>query len=213
VADTPKRKNDPVHFKNVADALTLAADLRHRREFVGAEKLYREIIATDRKSAAAYYGLAMVLYRTARHDKAIRCFKAAIALAPRRAEYANKLGEAHLLSRSVDEAEAVFQRAINRGAADTVTYTSLSAIHIWNGDADKAKDMLCAGVSRHPIMPGDSEDGRRPTLLRLRGAENAHCRPAAAYKRFSRAPHFPRVTSWMSTVTGWLTSWWARITF
>jgi len=176
MADLLKDRTGLQQHTKLGNVLKIARDSVRAGRNSEAEQMYRKIIGTDRRCATAHFGLAIILYRTNRRKQSLVHFKTAIALEPHNVGYANRLGQACLYLRELEKAKAVFQHAIDQGAANAITYAGLSAIHLWQENSEIARSVFLEGIKRHPIMSLDRGKGQRTTLLRLRGAENAHSR-------------------------------------
>jgi tetratricopeptide (TPR) repeat protein len=86
---------------------------RHRAgRLTEAERIYRQILATDAHHADSLHLLGMIAYQGGSHDAAVEMIRKAIAAGPREAPYHADLGTVLQAQGKLDEAAACYGRAL-----------------------------------------------------------------------------------------------------
>jgi tetratricopeptide (TPR) repeat protein len=92
--------------------LATARIAEHEKEWLAAEKAYRDALALQPERGATYNSLGYALLRLGRTDDAIAAFRRYVELSPDDANAYDSLGEGLLAAGKVVEAEASYRRAL-----------------------------------------------------------------------------------------------------
>jgi Flp pilus assembly protein TadD len=92
--------------------LLFATALRETGDLEAARRVFEELLRRDAESAAAHHGLARTLDRNRDFELAEVHYRRAVALEPRRADYANDLGFSRLAAGDWASAEAALRAAL-----------------------------------------------------------------------------------------------------
>ncbi|MEM6995430.1 MAG: tetratricopeptide repeat protein, partial [Myxococcota bacterium] len=103
---------------DLAAAEVKAGRERYRAlEFGAAKQHFFRATAHDRRSHAAFFGLAQSHFQLGHHEEAIAAVRRAVELRPRQARYLLLMGELYERTSRYDEAIAALQRAADAGNA------------------------------------------------------------------------------------------------
>ncbi|MEX0678490.1 MAG: tetratricopeptide repeat protein [Pirellulales bacterium] len=112
----------------IAEALSIAFAHHQRGEIAEAERIYRQIVASEPTHADAWHLLGVAAHQAGRNDEAVESISRALQLGGDKPIYLNHLGAAYAGLSRLDEAEAAFRKALSLGATDPQVHYNLAAL-------------------------------------------------------------------------------------
>jgi Tfp pilus assembly protein PilF len=86
--------------------------LERRQDFIGAEKLYRELLTSKPDSRDCYHRLAVMASQQGRYDEAMNLYQTALRLGDPTPDLWNDIGYCHYLQHQLPEAQGALQQAL-----------------------------------------------------------------------------------------------------
>jgi tetratricopeptide (TPR) repeat protein len=140
----------PTHFAALLGAGEASA---HLNDPVEAEKLLRQAVESDPKSADAGNQLGLVLAGQGRTGEAKEWFQRAISMDREHAGAINNLGVLYLKLGQTNDAIAAFRYGIDAVPGDERLYLNLGRLYVSLGERDKARDVIERLLARKPGDP------------------------------------------------------------
>jgi tetratricopeptide (TPR) repeat protein len=107
-----------------------------------AARIYRQILAVDKRQADSAHLLGMIAFHAGRHELAAGMIRKAIAINPKEASYHSDLGTVIHAQGDVQEAAACYRRALNLNP-------QVAEIHFNLGNILQSQEKLDAAVACH----------------------------------------------------------------
>jgi tetratricopeptide (TPR) repeat protein/peroxiredoxin len=131
----------------------LGGAYRQAKEWDEAQHTYERTLTLKPADAEANYGLGMVYAQKDDAANAEEYLKRALQLRPAYPEALNNLGILYLRTHRRDEAVASFEKSIEVAPDFDQSYLNLARVHIIEGDAQQAREVLETLLKRHPNHP------------------------------------------------------------
>ena len=131
-------------FKQKGDAALRAGDLAE------AERLYRQAVSLDPKSARSHFTLGYSLREQGKSAEAIPVLQAALSIAPDLADAHYVLGTIDQEEGRADSAIGHFRRAIDLDPFNTFAHQDLCRAYVLAGRLDLADAVLARGLAHNP---------------------------------------------------------------
>ncbi len=119
-----------------------ALDLLNAGDFVGAARVCRRILATDKRNHQAMVLLGQVESKGGRHDEAVALLSRAVALASRNVDYHVKYGEVLVTAGRNDEALLRFDKALKLKSDSSIALSGKAGVYLRTRDTAKARRLL-----------------------------------------------------------------------
>lgn len=116
---------------NVDAAAMVAHAYVHKKQYDTAELVLDDLFKRDaaKRNARVLYVYGLVYEKTRRPAEAALAFRQAVDLDPSFTSAQINLGVSQLRNKQYDEAAATFERLVNSGKTDAITYTSLASAY------------------------------------------------------------------------------------
>ncbi|MFN4241922.1 MAG: tetratricopeptide repeat protein [Tepidisphaerales bacterium] len=159
----PRAAGEPVAM-TVQQALDLALKHHHAKNYVEAERIYRQILAQQPNNPDALHLLGMIAHLHQRNDLARDLVSRATQLAPNVAPYWNTLGEIHRVSGRLDLAYHCYHKALRYHRDMPEALNNLGILHAYRCELDKSIECFERAIALRPDYP-EAHDGLGLTLL------------------------------------------------
>ncbi|HEV3383703.1 MAG TPA: tetratricopeptide repeat protein [Gemmata sp.] len=120
--------------------LTIAVNYHQAGQLREAEKLYREILASEPGNADALHLLGVIAYQVGKHEPAIEHIKNAIRLRGMDAEMCSNLGAAYQALNQLKEAECCYQNALQERPDHISARYNIGNLYLKQRKLDEAID-------------------------------------------------------------------------
>lgn len=117
-----------------------------------AERLFKEAIRADGRSADAQFGLGNVFFRQGRLAEAETAYRAAIGIDPQLTAAHSNLGVVYYQQGQLRKAEDAFNAALKVKPDDAPTLYLLAAVHIQNNELADAEALLNRAKAAQPDL-------------------------------------------------------------
>lgn len=117
-----------------------------------AERLFKQAIQADSRSADAQFGLGNAYFRQSRLAEAETAYRAALAINPSLASAHSNLGVVYYQQGQMQKAEDAFNAALKLKPDDAPTLYLLAAVHIQNNDLADAEALLNRAKTAQPDL-------------------------------------------------------------
>lgn len=141
-----------------------------------------------------YMALAIDLEKMGRFESALQQYRHASELAPDDINVLNAYGSLLLKTGQFDRANDIFHRCVVLDPSDYESGLALSSFARVRGNDLEAKALLKPVMQAHPFVAEDEYNPQQPTILKLRGIENAAYSILASsdytFRKLLRGGHF-----------------------
>ncbi len=168
------RANTPATESNSTVALLLGEQAKlaeAERDWVTAERCWRDLLAINDENCLAHTGLAAALRAQGQIDAATKILAAAVRSFPKQAGPLHDLARIAELQKDWPTAEHAWREYIALRADVGWSYTSLAAVLRAQGRIDEAVDVLTTAAGRFPEQAGPLVDLARIAEMRQDWAE------------------------------------------
>ncbi len=138
---------------NPKRAIEQAVRLHSAGDLAGAEKIYRQILATNPNHPDALHLLGVIAHQVGRHADAADLISSAIRLNSRNPDYHINLGEALAALNRLDEAIVEYRAAIQLNSREVIAWSNLAAAYLAQENLDEA---IVAARTALSIKPDDA---------------------------------------------------------
>ena len=111
--------------------------LHQQRRFQEAEAIYRRVLSSEPKNAAAWCYLGIALHDQRQYAQSIVAYRQALTLQPDFPIALNNLGNSLRYTHDIEEADRCFDRAITLKPDYLNAYKNRGTLHVWTGDLER----------------------------------------------------------------------------
>jgi tetratricopeptide (TPR) repeat protein len=147
---------DPIHFRMTQESVASTAQLRRARaaeeasDYVGAEKIYRELAALRPEDADIRAGLGDALARQNKREEAKEHYHATLALKPDHAGALYGLGTVLSVEGKYDEAMGLYEKSLEQRPDHVPSITNLASLRAFRGDSSEALALYRKALELEP---------------------------------------------------------------
>lgn len=150
-ASTPAG-SEPLPTGSAADLVRQGQAALDAGKMADAERLYKQAVAADSRSADAQFGLGNVYFRQSRLTEAETAYKAALAINPGLTVAHSNLGVVYYQQGQLQNAAGAFNAALKLKPDDAPTLYLLAAVHIQNSKLSEAETLLNRAKALQPNL-------------------------------------------------------------
>jgi Tfp pilus assembly protein PilF len=137
----------------VTRSLQAAVEAMRRQDYVTATRIVREVLAADRKCAAAHDVLSQIAFETGNSVESVEHLRAAVRLEPKVARYRTNLGRAYARLGKFREAHDQYDRALKLAPEDPISLAEKATIFERQNKYDRARRLLAPSLKRGAVSP------------------------------------------------------------